>query len=158
MLHLRDFVIPLLAAIVVGILVWAYLDRPLKKTFGGKSNAVFPDRCTLSTLARDRYSPAPEQPSANSIAGRRVDGSRCDPEIVLGVRFVSAPGPIFFPGRLGMGIVGEPEIVAPILILIATAQLTVGIVLTFLPTFRSAPCIGVAGPKPSEKPAHWRKL
>jgi hypothetical protein len=32
MLHLRDFVIPLLAAIIVGILVWAYWDRRLRNT------------------------------------------------------------------------------------------------------------------------------
>ena len=32
MMHLRDFVIPLLAAVIVGILVWAYLDRRLRNT------------------------------------------------------------------------------------------------------------------------------
>jgi hypothetical protein len=32
MLHLRGFVIPLLAAVIVGILVWAYLDRRLRNT------------------------------------------------------------------------------------------------------------------------------
>jgi hypothetical protein len=30
MLQLRDLVIPLLAATIVGILVWAYLDRRLR--------------------------------------------------------------------------------------------------------------------------------
>ena len=32
MQHLRDFVIPLVAAVMVGILVWAYLDRRLRNT------------------------------------------------------------------------------------------------------------------------------
>jgi hypothetical protein len=32
MLHFREFVMPLLVAPVVGILVWAYLDRRLRNT------------------------------------------------------------------------------------------------------------------------------
>jgi hypothetical protein len=51
--YFREFVMPLLAAIIVGILVWAYLDRRLRNTFV-VSNATFPDHYTLSTLARDR--------------------------------------------------------------------------------------------------------
>ena len=54
------------------------------------------------------------------------------PEIPFSVRFVSAPGPIFFRSGLGMGKVGELEFTAPILISIATAQLTVGIVFWWL--------------------------
>jgi hypothetical protein len=56
MLHLRDFVIPLLAAIIVGILVWAYLDSRLQNTLL-ESNAIFPDHYTLSTLTQDRSQP-----------------------------------------------------------------------------------------------------
>jgi hypothetical protein len=29
-MHLKEFVMPLLAAIIVGVLVWAYLDRRLR--------------------------------------------------------------------------------------------------------------------------------
>jgi hypothetical protein len=31
-MHLREFVMPLLAATIVGFLVWAYLDRRLRNT------------------------------------------------------------------------------------------------------------------------------
>jgi hypothetical protein len=46
MMHLRDFVIPLLAAVIVGILVWAYLDRRLRNVL---SNPRLPAH-TMSAL------------------------------------------------------------------------------------------------------------
>ena len=48
--YFREFVMPLLAAIIVGVLVWAYLDRRLRNTLV-LSNASFSD---LPTRARDR--------------------------------------------------------------------------------------------------------
>jgi hypothetical protein len=62
MLHLRDFVIPLLAAVIVGILVWAYLDRRLRNTLVLSS---------ASLLERPSYSSSDRQTTKGLETRRR---------------------------------------------------------------------------------------
>ena len=52
--YFREFVMPLLAAIIVGLLVWAYLDRRLRNTLV-LSNASLSDHHNACHFRYERW-------------------------------------------------------------------------------------------------------